>query len=177
MVQLNNGLMNHIRGNGEHKLVINTVSRLALVPYDRQFLDRSWDWLNDPEIRALTLTPEFTREEQIQFFESLTTRPGYKIWGVCLGSELIGAVGLKNQRAEIAEYWGYIGERKYWGRGLGQEMMSAAEDRARTLGFSALDLKVGATNLRAISLYERMGFVVESVLSNEQVLFMIKREI
>lgn len=144
---------------------ITTVSneaQIRLVNYSRIFLDMSWNWLNDPEIRQLTMTPEFSREDQIRFFESLSDRDGYDIWGVTLGEEPIGAAGLKNQRDGVAEYWGYIGNREYWGRGHGKAMMSEIEAKARALGISGLHLKVATSNQRAISLYRRMGFKLAS---------------
>ena len=43
----------------------------ALVDYNIIFLDKSWYWLNDPEIKALTMTPDFSKEDQASYFKSL----------------------------------------------------------------------------------------------------------
>jgi len=37
---------------------------LSLVPYSREFLNLSFRWLTDPEIKRLTDTPDITREGQ-----------------------------------------------------------------------------------------------------------------
>ncbi|EPJ8277656.1 GNAT family N-acetyltransferase, partial [Citrobacter freundii] len=96
---------------------------LKLVKYDESFLVLSWLWLKDPEISALTMTPEFTKEEQLIFFRSLEKRKDYFIRGITYQNEKIGAVGIKNINQDKGEYWGYIGEKKYWGQGLGKEIM------------------------------------------------------
>ncbi|HET8899503.1 MAG TPA: GNAT family N-acetyltransferase [Rhodanobacteraceae bacterium] len=132
---------------------------IKLVPYDEAYLERSWVWLNDPEIRELTMTPVFTRQQQCEFFAALDSRSDYLIWGVELISHgPIGAAGLKNHRGTLAEYWGYIGEKRFWGQGLGRAMVGAVEQRARGAGFDSLDLKVARKNLRASSLYHKLGY-------------------
>ncbi|EIZ9628650.1 GNAT family N-acetyltransferase, partial [Cronobacter sakazakii] len=82
------------------------MDRITLTSYDREFLDLSWIWLQDPEIKKLTLTSDFTREQQLQFFHSLKERKDYLIFGIQLGTRKIGVAGLKNIKNDIAEYWG-----------------------------------------------------------------------
>ena len=38
---------------------------LSLVEYTEEFLELSWLWLSDPEIKELTMTPDFTKKEQL----------------------------------------------------------------------------------------------------------------
>lgn len=162
----------------ESKLATNTGNRISLQAYDKACLDKSWVWLSDPETSALTMTPAFTRDDQTKFFEQLPLRVDYHVWGVLLdGTELIGAAGLKNPRGSCAEYWAYIGEKQYWGKGLGTGLFEAVEQKAKQLGFSDLDLKVSVANLRAISLYEKVGFVIDSHKSAESYFQMVKRGI
>jgi RimJ/RimL family protein N-acetyltransferase len=131
---------------------------IALVPFTRDYLDRSWTWLNDPDTKRLTMTPDFTREDQQRFFAGLP-RDDYRIWGIANedGSP-IGAAGLKNFRGETAEYWGYIGEPEYRGRGLGRAILASIEDEARKLDLRALDLRVADYNEAAIALYRKAGY-------------------
>ena len=156
----------------------NIDKRISLQTYNIACLDKSWIWLNDPEIRELTMTPVFTRENQIEFYEQLTQRTDYLIWGVILDkSELIGAAGLKNHRGTLAEYWGFIGEKKHWNKGLGRQLIETVEQQARDFDFTDLDLKVSASNQRAIGLYEKVGFVIDRHRSNNLYLHMLKRNI
>jgi RimJ/RimL family protein N-acetyltransferase len=135
-----------------------TASRLSAVRFDEVFLERSWHWLHDPEIKRLTLSPDFTREEQLLWFAWFPGRTDYLIWGLAGNGIPIGAMGLKNITRSEAEYWGYIGDRSYWNRGLGREMMGFIFDQSKKLGLKELYLKVHRDNPRAIRLYTRVGF-------------------
>ncbi|HGP4136963.1 GNAT family N-acetyltransferase [Enterobacter roggenkampii] len=136
---------------------------LEFVEYDESFLALSWLWLKDPEISILTMTPEFTKDEQLIFFKSLGERRDYFIRGITYQNKKIGAVGIKNINHEKGEYWGYIGEKNYWGQGLGREIMQKIISEARLLGLKKLYLQVNSNNQRAINLYKREGFVLSSV--------------
>lgn len=156
---------------------MNTVHKISLETYDKTCLDKSWEWLNDPEIRALTMTPVFTREDQLRFFERLP-RTDYLIWSLVLDhTELIGVAGLKNHRGTLAEYWCYIGEKEYWSKGLGRGLVQAVEQKARECGFVDLDIKVSVSNPRSIALHEKTGYVVLPETSTETYLHMLKRGI
>lgn len=160
------------------KTAVSADNRITLQAYDKACLDKSWVWLNDPEIRELTMTPVFTREDQTKFFDQLSHRLDYCIWSVLLdGTEVIGVAGLKNHRGSCAEYWGYIGEKQYWNKGLGRGLIDAVEQKAKQLGFTELYLKVTVANPRAIELYEKVGFVIAPETSTESCLQMVKRGI
>ncbi|MEI7824516.1 MAG: GNAT family N-acetyltransferase [Chlorobiaceae bacterium] len=149
-----------------------------MIPYDARCLELSWLWLNDPEIRELTMTPIFTREDQNIYFKNLPLRLDYKIWGILLdGHEIVGAAGLKNYRGSLAEYWGYIGEKKYLNQGLGQSLVKVVEEKARNSGIIDLDLKVFANNIRAIKLYQKVGFLIDHYNSTDSYLRMLKQGI
>ena len=143
---------------------------VELAEYDAAFLEHSWRWLNDPVIKKLTMTPDFSREGQQQWFQSLPGKTDYLIFGITLAKRPIGACGLKNITASDAEYWGYIGESEFWGMGLGRQLLSAMFDLGRRRGLVSLWLKVAADNRRAIRLYEHCGFV--AVSAQEGVLVM-----
>ena len=155
----------------------DSANRIRLVPYSRAYLDRSWDWLNDPEIKALTMTPDFTREDQLAFFESLAGRTDYHIWGVeAPDGTPIGAGGIKNIAGDTGEYWCYIGERDWWGRGIGRQILDRCEEKASELGLRHLYMKASAANDRSIGLYAKMGFVHCPEKSTGEILYMIKRD-
>ena len=135
---------------------------LRLVRYSETYLEKSWDWLQDPETKALTMTPDFGRDDQRRFFDSLADRRDYRIWGVELtGEGPIGAAGLKHIDGKSAEYWGYIGEKAYWGQGLGQQILTAIEMKAAAMNIEQLYLAVDRENVRAVSLYNRSGYVAD----------------
>lgn len=132
----------------------------ALTDFDLRFLKKSSYWLTDPEIKALTLTPDFTEKDQLLFYNSLPKRKNYWIMGILENSIPIGAMGLKNidQEKSNAEYWGYIGEKQYWGKGIGKFMINEAFAKAKQLNLDQLYLKVDSKNMRAKKLYINSGF-------------------
>ena len=130
------------------------------VPYDERFLESSWTWLQDPEIARLTMTPPFTREQQLAWFAGLDRRCDYVLWGIELDGRPIGVFGIKNIEGASGEYWGYLGEKDCWGRGIGRWMVESAALRARERGIRELVLRVSRGNARAQALYRRCGFDV-----------------
>jgi RimJ/RimL family protein N-acetyltransferase/dTDP-4-dehydrorhamnose 3,5-epimerase-like enzyme len=137
---------------------VNRANSVELVSYDLGFLDLSWIWLNDPEVRRLTMTPLFTRTQQIDFFKELGSRKDYIIFGVTLSERRIGACGLKCFQAGMAELWLYIGEKDLWGKGLGGCILLKLEEKARSIGLQGLFLKVSKENVAAQKLYLKNGF-------------------
>ena len=131
----------------------------VLVDYNMTFLHKSWEWLNDPEIKTLTMTPDFTREDQLAFYNSLPDRKNYWIRGLMENDCPVGAMGLKHINNRNAEYWGYIGEKEFWGKGIGTFMMQQAIKKATELGLDQLYLFVDEENQRAKQLYAGNGFL------------------
>jgi len=132
---------------------------LSLVSFDNLYLERSWVWLNDPYVKYYTNSKTITKEEQLSWFNSLPNKPKYKIWGLSSDNTPIGACGLKIQEDKcIAEYWGYIGEADYRGKGLGRAMLFLVEAQASLFGIEKLVLGVLKDNLPAIKLYEKSGY-------------------
>ena len=136
----------------------SSCNEVVLVPFDRSFLDCSFRWLNDPEIRFLTDTPVVTREAQESWFISLPSRQDYAVWGVRADGVPVGVCGVKHIFEGDGEYFGYIGEKAYWGRGVGRRMMALAEAKAREMGVTRMSLQVLQENERAKALYRKCGY-------------------
>lgn len=79
---------------------------------------------------------------------------------ILYGSKIIGNISLIRKNKNIFEISIIIGERKYWGAGIGQ----IAIERLLKIAFTKLDYKkayveVRPENLRAIKLYKKCGFI------------------
>jgi len=133
-------------------------SKLEFQSYDSVYLEHSWNWLADPETKALVDAGDFTREQQRAWFDGLAGREDYQVWGIALQGRPVGVVGLKGIDRGSAEYFGYFGEKSCWGKGLGQQMLDFAESQARRRGIGLMRLRVLESNTRAIRLYERLGY-------------------
>lgn len=134
---------------------------IKLEEYSEVYLELSWEWLNDKDIKALTNTPQFSKESQNVWFESLKNKTNYKIWGVSYDNIPIGVFGIKNIDTEdkVGEYWGYIGRKEYWGKGLGKQILLNLLNVAKDdLFLENIVLKVLIDNEVAINLYKKVGF-------------------
>jgi RimJ/RimL family protein N-acetyltransferase len=142
---------------------------LTFTDYNEEILEKSWGWLNDPEIKKLTNSPEFTREDQKKWFYSLANNSSYYIKGLSLNNMSIGVAGLKkiNNENNDAEYFGYIGEKQFWGKGLSRRILSEMVLVAKKeFKLKHLYLNVIPENIRAIRAYENFGFRIDHIEGN-----------
>lgn len=143
------------------------LDEICIDVFSSEILDLSFHWINDYEIQTLINAQPVTREMQEQWFATLANRSDFLIWGIRFNQVAIGVMGFKNIVNNEAEYWGYIGEKKYWGRGIGNWMMEQAFMLGATLNLKRIYLRVLATNARALSLYKRFDFkIVDSIISD-----------
>ncbi|MEE3410074.1 MAG: GNAT family N-acetyltransferase [Treponema sp.] len=129
--------------------------------FNEDFLKLSYKWLSDNEIRKLIMAPKISKQFQKKWYEHLKYDKTYKIFGVSHKFINVGAVGLKHIDIElgIAEYFGYIGEKKFWRKGIGRFMLNSMCEYAILNGINKLYLNVAINNIRAIKVYESNGFV------------------
>lgn len=129
-----------------------------LKPFDRETLDKSLVWLNDPEIQAgMNITYKITKDGQEKWFSQLNTRKDYKIWAFYCDGVSIGAGGFRNITSQSGELTCYIGDKSYWG--TGKILIESLLQKAQKLGFKEVILKVLHTNERALNCYKKKGFV------------------
>jgi RimJ/RimL family protein N-acetyltransferase len=132
---------------------------IEFVTFNSDFLKASATWLSDAEIQNLIMAPPFNRLKQIEWYNSLIRKDDYYIKGIVYKGVKIGATGLKNINKDTAEYWGYIGEKRYWSKGLGKFLISHCISHSKKLKLRYVYLIVTAENERAIKLYEKHQFV------------------
>ncbi|MCK4663295.1 MAG: GNAT family N-acetyltransferase [Bacteroidales bacterium] len=145
---------------------------ITLVKFDNEFLNLSSLWLQDDEIRKLIDAAPINSKQQMVWFQGLIKRKDYKIWGVIAGNQKIGVCGLKNINKTEAEYFGYIGEKSFWGKGIGQKILKEILIKANSIRLSKVYLVVLTNNLRAIHSYKKFGFK-EDGYSNDKVKMVI----
>jgi len=77
---------------------------------------------------------------------------------VIVGTAGINAVGTKYKVRHRAEF-GISIAKEFWGLGIGQALTTACIECARAAGYIQLELNVVADNVRALSMYKKVGFV------------------
>ena len=77
-----------------------------------------------------------------------------------VGTEIIGTASLirKHNRMSHRGVFGISLKKAWWGCGAARAMAEAIIDFARKNGFSQLNIEVRSDNVRAIRLYEKLGF-------------------
>lgn len=158
----------------ERNICGELVDTVKFVEYSKNFFDYSKEWLADREIKWLTVTPDIDDETREKWFRELKDRTDYYIWGIAVDKIPVGAVGIKHIDYEnkTGEYWGYIGNKEYWGRGIGKKMVEHMCEEAKKLGLDTLSLKVAEYNHRAIHLYSKQGF--EMIVNDSGIILMQK---
>lgn len=125
--------------------------------YNREVLELSLNWLNDPDIqRGMHITYTITKEGQEQWFSKLLYRHDYKIWAFYCDGKPIGAGGFRNITSDSGELTCYVGDKNYWG--TGKYLVILLLQKAAELDFSFVTLKVLHTNDRAYHCYIKCGF-------------------
>jgi RimJ/RimL family protein N-acetyltransferase len=144
--------------------------RVRLRHVERQDLPRFVEWLNDPEVRqGLSMYLPISHAEEEKWFEKVlaTNRDEQPLAievKIVDGWTLIGNCGMFNLdwRNRNAELGIFIGDKAYWDKGYGSEVMRLL----LRIGFTTLNLhriylRVYDNNPREVRLYEKTGFVHE----------------
>ena len=131
-----------------------------------------YKWINDEEVIRYSLSyfNIIKTEEEINrwFVEMLNEKNSLNL-GIYLknSTELIGYTGISkiSETNKSGEYFIFIGEKKYWGKGIGTEVT----EKVIEIGFNKLDLNrimltVSEPNIGGIKTYERVGFRIEGRL-------------
>jgi len=118
-------------------------------------------WDADPAIIAL-MGRRFDAQQPEEWLRSVRSARTCRAWLVVSPEgQPLGEVELAqiNWRAGTAEVRICIGAKECWGQGIGTDALIISLTYAfETMNLQAIYLRVFATNLRAIRLYERMGF-------------------
>jgi RimJ/RimL family protein N-acetyltransferase len=144
----------------------------ALEPTDA---DSLYSFRNDWEViqHLGGFSAGFSRANLEDWIKRHSNRADEVLWTIAeaVTNKCIGHVGLYqiDNRVRKAEFAIVIGDRKWWGQGLGKKVTEVVV----TWGFSQLNLHkitlgVLTNNSRAIHIYEALGFRCEGVLRDEQ---------
>lgn len=128
-----------------------------------------YEWRNNPEI-AIYDQSEFLRPRSYQeiadWSQIMIDGYTYMIYDdeTPIGTCALMNVDLRNRHSELAIV---IGNRDYWGKGYGVQIMNQLFSWGfEGLNLNRLYLNVFSFNKRAIRLYEKMNFIHEGTMRN-----------
>lgn len=135
---------------------------VRLEPLGAEHLERTWSWLQDPELRAaIDSLAAPTRDENDRYWRSRLADPTRDDFAVIAGDVHVGNCGLLRDDARSkAELWLYLGVGR--GAGIGREAVRLLLQRAfGELGLGRVYLRVLSTNPGAVAFWRATGFVDE----------------
>jgi diamine N-acetyltransferase len=143
--------------------------RVRLRPIEREDLPRYVAWFAEAQVRAnLALFLPLSRAQEERWYENVLAQPPEEQpLAVDARGERwqhIGAAGLQNLqwRTRSTEIGLVIGDRAFWGQGLGTEVTALLVRFAfATLNLHRVALRVYEDNAPARRVYEKVGFVLE----------------
>jgi len=143
---------------------------IRLRAIEKEFLPLFVAWLNDPEVRAnIAAILPFSLDEENNWYENMLKNPQAERpltievsqdggW-VPIGNCGLHAIDSRNRSSEFGIF---IGDKTYWNRGYGSEAVQLMVRHGfTTLNLHRIYLRTFETNLRAIHVYEKAGFIHE----------------
>lgn len=146
-----------------------------LRPLDRRDLNEAYlGWLNDPDVTRYMETGTFpsTRQDLEDFYQRATSSKSQVVLAIVdkksdhhIGNVKLGPIHWIHRRATFGIL---IGEKKFWGKGVGQEATRlAVEYGFFRLNLLRIDLGVFAEHESAVRCYEKVGFKIEGRLRQD----------
>lgn len=126
------------------------------------------DWLNDPEVNKYLETKRATIEELRRYIKEKNKNPNCLFLGIFfkedekhIGNIKLEPIDFKNKKVTLGML---IGDKEYWGKGLGTEAAKLLVDWAfDNLELEEVNLGVISENKAAIRIYEKAGFRIDKI--------------
>ena len=133
------------------------ISLRKIKPSDKNYFAR---WWRDKELLKLTsgVLKLVSDKEVGKYFQAILDSKDDYNFIILADGKIIGHISLAKRRNDWRETQIVIGEKKYWGKGIGQKAIKLLIRKAKKIGVSQIYLEVRPTNLRAIQAYEQCGF-------------------
>lgn len=125
-------------------------------------------WLNDPSVNQYLETRSINLEELKRYIQEKDESDCAILFGIFWKADARHIGNVKLEPVDFAEGVAtmgiLIGDKEYWGKGVGTEVTNLITDYAfNVLGLTEVHLGVMSTNVAAIRVYEKCGYVIESV--------------
>jgi len=147
--------------------------KLKLRPIESKDIEVFRRWINDWEVcRGLLRYLPVTDFGHREWFKNIKKDRNQIYFAVEIkkSKKYIGNIGLRNinWKDRNGDFFIYIGEKKYWGKGYGTEAAKIFIDYCfNSLNLHKVYLRVVEFNESAVKSYQKAGFKKEGVLKDE----------
>jgi RimJ/RimL family protein N-acetyltransferase len=141
---------------------MSDASRVVLVPFTREHVDLTFQWVMDPELQRLFLMRRKpTREKHKAYFEHVLNDTTQRVYAVLCEGCHVGNGGIKNIATglEEGELWVYVGLSAMRGKGIGKYATGLLIREAfEIMKLRKVYVHVAAFNDAALKMYADLGF-------------------
>lgn len=155
------------------------IKYINILKVNDKIQERVRQWRNKEEIRKYMLSQHIiTKEEHLNWIESLKDRNDWKFWVVFIDEIPIGSIYLQSiDYKKLTSEWGfYIGEDDFKGKGLGKYILfKLLEFYFEEMKFEVLFTKVISNNIAALNIYRKFKFkMINDFLDNQRKVVLLK---
>lgn len=154
---------------------------IYLRPLDVADAKISYQWRNDPEVWVYTefkpSQPGITMEKEMEWLRHKLEIETDKRFAICLKdtTQYIGNIQLIDVKDGQAEFHLFIGERQFWGKGIGKAATKLILERAfEEMNLDSVFLFAHEDNAAGLSIYKKLGFVPQSKHGNQVKMLLTK---
>lgn len=152
---------------------------VVIRPLVKEDANISYKWRNNPEIWKYTGSRpdrEITLDIELEWIENVLLRENEKRFAILVDNVYVGNTQLTSITDESAVFHIFIGDTKYWGKGVASKAMDLLMNFAKNeLNLEKLILTVNQENKSAVNLYKRKGFVSVGIETKNSFLKMEKK--
>ena len=140
---------------------------VKLGPIKKEYLSTYVKWFNDPTItKYLLMYRPMNFEQEEDWYKNAIKKENEIYFAILIDDseeKLIGNCSIAiDWRNRVGNVGITIGEKKYWGKGLGTEaMMKLCEYGFNTLNLNRIELETYEFNERAFKSYKKVGYKEE----------------
>ena len=143
---------------------------IKLKPLCSENITPFYQWIRDEEaiIYSLSCFQKMKTDEQIEeWFASSISDKQNSNHAIFVDDVFVGYAGICgiSKSNNSGEYFIFIGDKEYWGKGVGTEVTKLIVKKAfKELGLNRIMLTVSVPNKAGVKAYERAGFILEGRL-------------
>lgn len=130
----------------------------------------SYKWRNDPEVFKYTgavYQNEISLETELEWINKVIQNKDEFRCAILVDGVYVGNIYLTGITTSSADYHIFIGNRYYWGKGVARQASELILKHAfDELKLQNVKLRVNVQNIKALKLYEGLGFVKYRVENN-----------
>ena len=142
--------------------------RAADIPQLKSFVLDAWHLAGSSALGWTGATDENIAEIASEgYLQGLIGNSDLKVFIGKQGECIVGFCAIRKIDGQSVELAGIIVRQDHLGKGIGNDLFRKAREEAVGLGFNAMVVKTESTNERALSFYERRGFVKKGQIVEE----------